>query len=95
MEDPLHGQRAAEFCDTLNNRWFKLDDTDLRLLRTACRYHTNENFHPNATVQACWDADSLDRIGIIPSKEGLGAYLEQHDDLVKAALARSRHSFSF
>ena len=97
LEDSLHGQRAAEFCDTLKNRWFAFDDTDLRLLRTACRYHTNENFHPNATVQACWDADRLDlgRIGIRPSKERLGAYLEKHDDLVQAAIARSRQSFSF
>ncbi len=97
FEDPLHGQRAAEFCDTLKNRWFTLDFTDLRLLRTACRYHTNENFHPNATVQACWDADRLDlgRIGINPVQNRLGAYLEQHDDLVQAAIVRSRQSFSF
>ena len=95
--DPLHGQRAAEFCDALKNRWFELDDTDLRLLRTACRYHTTENFHPNSTVQACWDADRLDlgRIGIKPDQERLGSYLEQHHDLVQAAIQRSHQSFLF
>ncbi len=97
FEDPLHGQRAAEFCDSLKDRWFALDDTDLRLLRTACRYHTSENFHPNATIQACWDADRLDlgRIGITLGRERFGDYLEQHEDLVQAAIARSLQSFSF
>ena len=95
MDDPLHGQRAAEFCEILNNRWFKADDADIRLLRTACRYHSTGNLHPNVTVQACWDADRLDlgRIGVRPDLGCMGAYLESHKDVILAANERSIQSF--
>ncbi len=95
LDDPLHGQRAAEFCEILNNRWFETDEADILLLRTACRYHSVGNLHPNPTVQACWDADQLDsgRMGVAPDRDKLGAYLEYHEDLVLAAIERSSQSF--
>ena len=95
FDDPLHGHRAAEFCETLNYRWFEADETEIRLLRTACRYHSAGNLHPNSTVQACWDANRLDsaRIGVTPNQRSLGAYLEQNHDIVLTAIQRSSQSF--
>ena len=91
MNDPLHGQRAAEFCENLNNRWFKAQEYDLRLLRTACRYHSSGNLHPNLTVQACWDADRLDlgRVGKHPKKTYLGSRLARDENFMKMAYERS------
>ena len=95
MDDPLHGQRAAEFCQNLNNRWFKADEADLRLLRTACRYHSAGKLHPNLTVQACWDADRLDlgRIGQKSDLDRMGTYLQHNEDIVADAIERSSQSF--
>lgn len=64
--DPGHGKRAAEFIKTLCGAYFELSEEEFTLLYTACASHTDENRHPNITVQTCYDADRLDlaRAGI-------------------------------
>ena len=65
--DGDHGQRAAEFADTLRGTHVNLDNTSFSLLITACQGHTHEKFHDDVTIQTCWDADRLDlgRVGIL------------------------------
>ena len=59
---------TVSICNSLNAKWFAADETEMRLLRTACRYHSDGKLHPNPTIQTCWDADRLDirRVGIEP-----------------------------
>ena len=67
----------------------------MRLLRTACRYHSDGKLHPNLTVQTCWDADRLDlgRVDIEPDRTYLGAYSASRLDLVSSATERSKQTF--
>ena len=95
LSDINHGLRAADFCNSLNAKWFAADETEMRLLRTACRYHSDGKLHPNPTIQTCWDADRLDlgRVAIEPDRNFLGAYSASRPDLVLSATARSKQTF--
>ena len=68
-EDPYHGQRAAEWIDTLRNTYLKdVSDEEIELLKEACRLHTIKHKTGNPTIDACFDSDRIDlwRVGIIP-----------------------------
>ena len=95
LSDINHGLRAADFCNSLNGKWFEADETEMRLLRIACRYHSDGKLHPNLTVQTCWDADRLDlgRVGIDPNPTYLGAYIATESDLFLSAIERSKQTF--
>lgn len=95
LSDINHGLRAADFCNSLNGKWFAANETEMRLLRTACRYHSDGKLHPNLTVQTCWDADRLDlgRVDIEPDRTYLGAYSASRLDLVSSATERSKQTF--
>ena len=65
--DIEHGPRGAElalsyYADGL----LPASEAELDLLVTACRGHTVERTHADATIATCWDADRLDlpRVGI-------------------------------
>lgn len=66
--DPLHGKRGAEFAYQLNGAFFTLSGTQLDLLCTAIRFHSDGLTHSDPTIQSCWDGDRLDlgRVGIQP-----------------------------
>ena len=72
-EDPLHGQRAAQFAQTLRGIWFDLTDGEMNLLTDALTYHSDGYTAGDITVQVCWDADRLDlgRVGIRPEPDRL------------------------
>ncbi len=69
--DPNHGKRAAEFALFLRDSYVGLSDRSFSLLVTACEGHTHEQYHDDATIQTCWDADRLDlgRVGIMPDPD--------------------------
>jgi uncharacterized protein len=55
----------------LRGRLFDLADDDFQLLHYACRWHTDEETHPDVTIRTCWDSDRLDlgRVGIVPDPD--------------------------
>ena len=70
-EDPYHGQRAAEWIDTLRNTYLKdVSDEEIELLKEACRLHSIKHKTGNPTIDACFDSDRLDlwRVGLIPDR---------------------------
>ena len=69
-EDYQHGERAAEWMETLRDSYLRtLTDEEYSLLKEACRLHTIEHKTGNPTIDACFDADRLDlwRVGITPN----------------------------
>lgn len=68
-EDPQHGPRAEELVLELSDRadW-PISEPDTRLLRVACRDHSEGFLRAPVVIQICWDADRLDlvRVGIRP-----------------------------
>ncbi len=72
--DIHHGERAAEWINTLRDSYLKdIPDKDIELLQTACKLHTTVQKTGNPTVDACFDSDRLDlwRVGIIPDPDRL------------------------
>ena len=69
-EDPMHGQRAADFAVRLRRDGVidELDAPNFERLCEAMRLHSDGHVEGDRTVQACWDADRLDlaRVGIWP-----------------------------
>jgi len=72
-EDPSHGQRAAQYAQTLRGQWFDLTDREMDLLTGALTHHSDGYTEGDTTVQVCWDADRLDlgRVGIRPEPDRL------------------------
>jgi len=66
--DGAHGARAAKFAESLNGKFFDLDDAQLEQLYTACLLHNSGATEADMTVRVCWDSDRLDlgRVGITP-----------------------------
>lgn len=73
--DRRHGQRGAEFAESLNKRFFDLDNRQIDTLCYAIRHHSGGDVSADPTIQSCWDADRLDlgRVGIRPSPAFLSA----------------------
>lgn len=90
-EDPNHGERAAEFAEYLASRKVvRLDASDLKLLTTACRWHSLGGVLDDMTISTCWDADRLDlgRIGIQPDPARLCTDAAKKPELLKWAFRR-------
>jgi uncharacterized protein len=88
--DDGHGPRGAELALRFRGRYFDLDDGPFALLYEACAGHTIGRWHPDLTVQACWDSDRLDllRCGISPDPARLGS--DRARRLVDWASGRAR-----
>ncbi len=73
--DDDHGGRGAELALRWRGSYFGLNDDAFSLLYGACAGHTIGRWHPDVTIQACWDADRLDlaRVGIRPDPVRLGS----------------------
>jgi uncharacterized protein len=78
-EDRHHGERAAEYAVSLNQRYFDLTPAGLDDLTHAIRLHSEGDVHHNSTIQSCWDADRLDlgRVGIKPKAKYLSLFAAQ------------------
>jgi uncharacterized protein len=89
--DPEHGPRAAEFAVELRDRVFELSDHEFGLLHNACHGHTHLRFHPDVTIQTCWDSDRLDlgRVGITPHPSRLGTEAAKKPETIKWADGRA------
>jgi len=89
--DPDHGQRGADFADSLRGRLFHLPDGDFKLLYRACAGHTHELTHPDPTIQTCWDSDRLDlgRVGITPHPSRLCTAQAKTRDMILWADGRA------
>ncbi len=89
--DPEHGPRAGQLALELQGHFFQLASDELNRLRRACDGHTHERFHPEITIQTCWDADRLDlgRVGILPVAKYLGTPLAKSDEMIKWAHGRA------
>jgi uncharacterized protein len=90
--DRDHGQRAAEFIETLRGSLVDCSDEEFELLAFACAYHSDGLTEGDITVQTCWDADRLDlgRIGIKPNQRYLCTPAAQDPATIEWAYARSR-----
>jgi len=76
--DRHHGNRAADYAEALNGRFYDLPRSRLDKLLVAMRSHSDGELHPDTTIQTCWDADRLDlgRVGIRPHPKLLSAEAE-------------------
>jgi uncharacterized protein len=93
--DPHHGVRGADFAKSVRGRLFDLADDDFQLLHYACSAHTDEDTHPDVTIQTCWDSDRLDlgRVGIVPDRELLCTAAAKKSSTIN--WAHGRASFGF
>ena len=57
--DTGQGRRGTEFAAGLRNSLIELADPDFEHLSFACAHHTGTDFHPDPTIQTCWNADRL------------------------------------
>lgn len=89
--DPQHGLRGGEFAKSIRGQFFQRADHDFQLLYRACEGHTHEKFHPDSTIQTCWDADRLDlgRVGVTPHPSRLGTALAKTTDMINWATERA------
>ncbi len=85
--DSGHGERGAEFADSLQGSLFNLDDKEFELLNIACRYHTEGLTEGDITVQTCWDSDRLDlgRVGIKPDIRYLCTDAAKNSQIIQLA----------
>lgn len=70
--DSEHGEKAALLVDTIRHKYLAdLTDTEIELLKEACRVHGSTHKTGNPTIDICLDADRLDlpRLGIKPTPE--------------------------
>lgn len=93
--DMEHGQRAAEFVETLQAPFLHLTARQLELLTYACTHHSDGLLEADVTVQTCWDADRLDlgRIGIRPDPQRLCTAVARTPAMIEWSLRRSQESF--
>lgn len=58
--DPGHGERAAEFAESLRGSLIHMEDDPFALLFVAIRDHEKGFTRGDVSVMTCWDADRLD-----------------------------------
>lgn len=71
-DDPEHGHRSAAYAEELFKQGkLHINDSQLKVLMEACKYHNDGQITDDPTIGVCWDADRLDltRVGIIPNPE--------------------------
>jgi uncharacterized protein len=68
MDDPEHGQRAADYVRSLGHDRLKIMPAQLDALCLACEGHEKGGVSTDPTIGVCWDADRLDlsRVGVVP-----------------------------
>ena len=73
FNDPQHGERAAEFIQTIPNELLGINEAEKELLMLACSDHSKGFVDGDVTVRTCWDADRLDlgRAGQRPNTKKL------------------------
>jgi uncharacterized protein len=87
-----HGERAADFAETLRGSLLELPDDDFTLLHEAIGGHEHGLTRGDVTVITCWDADRLDlgRVGIRPRSERLCTEFARRKSTIEWAYRRSR-----
>jgi uncharacterized protein len=92
-KDLRHGQRGAQFAQTLNGSLFHLPKNLFELLYIACERHTVDVTHEDVTMQTCFDADRLDlgRVGIIPDPDLLCTSAAQKKEILSWAFINSKN----
>jgi uncharacterized protein len=95
--DPLHGNRASEYAQSLRETWIHLSEADFGLLAFACEHHTAGLTEGDITVQTCWDADRLDlfRVGIEPDPARLCTPASRDPRILAWAAERSAQAGRF
>jgi uncharacterized protein len=90
--DPGHGERAAEFAQSLRGTLIHLGDEEFALLHEAIRDHELGLTRGDVTVLTCWDADRLDlgRVRKRPSPRFLGTEYARRKETIEWAYKRSR-----
>jgi uncharacterized protein len=90
--DPGHGERAAEFAESLRGSLIRLADEPFALLYEAIRDHELGRTLSDVTVMTCWDADRLDlgRVGICPQPRYLCTEYARRPETIAWAYRRSR-----
>jgi uncharacterized protein len=92
-QDPLHGERAADFAVQLQREHVinELNPTEFENLCEAMRLHSDGHTVATAAIQACWDADRLDlgRVGIRPKPSRLCSEPAKQVATIEAAMLMS------
>ncbi|MFC4236475.1 hypothetical protein ACFOY8_14820 [Thalassospira xianhensis] len=88
--DEFHGQRAAEYLDTLvDDGVIGGGEADISRLRLAIYWHNQASVDPkDSTIGACWDADRLNlwRLGIRPNARYLSTEFAQRENTINQAM---------
>jgi len=94
--DPGHGNRGADLAESLLRGNPLLTETQLDLLKTACRQHTDGKTEGNLTVRICWDSDRLDlaRVGIRPRARYLCTDSAKSKLVIDWANLRAKNNFT-
>jgi uncharacterized protein len=90
--DPGHGERAAEFSESLRGTVIHLSDAAFAILHEAIRDHELGRTRGDVTVRTCWDADRLDlgRVRRRPDPRYLGTEYARRHETIEWAYKRSR-----
>ncbi len=94
--DPGHGARGARLAEKLLSGHPLVSSRQLRLLKKACRDHTNGRTQADISVQICWDSDRLDlaRVGIRPHPQKLCTRAAKDPSVINWANDRALIEFS-
>ena len=90
--DIEHGPRGAELALAYHAEGLlPASEAELDLLVIACRGHTVERTHADATVATCWDADRLDlpRVGITVNPDYLCTDAARDPIVIREAESRA------
>jgi uncharacterized protein len=92
QSDPGHGERAADFAESLRGTLIHLGEEDFALLHHAIRDHELGLTRGDVTLLSCWDADRLDlgRVGMRPNPKYLGTDYGRREETIEWAYKRSR-----
>ena len=90
--DPGHGERAADFTQSLRGALIHLGDEDFATLHEAIRDHELGLTRADITVATCWDADRLDlgRVRRRPHPRYLCTEYARRAETIEWAYRRSR-----
>jgi uncharacterized protein len=90
--DPGHGERAADFTQSLRGTLIHLGEEDFALLYQAIRDHELGLTRGDVTLLTCWDADRLDlgRVRRRPNQRYLGTEYARRKETIEWAYKRSR-----
>ncbi|MCU7940149.1 MAG: hypothetical protein KZQ64_00605 [gamma proteobacterium symbiont of Bathyaustriella thionipta] len=93
FNDPFHGERAAEFIQSLPNELLIINDQEKELLMLACADHSKGFVDGDVTIRTCWDADRLDlgRGGQRPNINKLCTDISKQADFFEQAYQRATY----